>query len=70
MKIKVGAVSPSIKGDRFEVMRRYVEGQDLDLIVFPEEFLGQISLLADQRLYQRKKWFKRFQVLLRRIMCI
>jgi predicted amidohydrolase len=38
--VRVGAVSPSIKGDRFEVMKKYVEGQDLDLIVFPEEFFG------------------------------
>ena len=40
MIVRVGAVSPSIEGDRFKVMHRYVESRDLDLIVFPEEFFG------------------------------
>jgi len=40
MKVKVGAVSPSCKGDRFQVMKEYIESKDLDLICFPEEYLG------------------------------
>lgn len=48
--VKVGAVSPPIKGDRFEVMRKYVEGQNLDLIVFPEEFFG-IDFVTDKPTY-------------------
>lgn len=40
MKIKVGAVSPSCKGDRFQVMKEYIKGGNLDLVVFPEEYFG------------------------------
>lgn len=40
MKIKVGAVSPSCYGARFQVMQKYIEGKNLDLIVFPEEYFG------------------------------
>jgi hypothetical protein len=60
--IRVGAVSPSIKGDRFKVMKKYVERQDLDLIVFPEEFFGT-DFVTDKPTYipledvVREVWF-------------
>lgn len=40
MKIKAAAVSPSIKGDRLQVMKKNIEGKNLDLAVLPEEYFG------------------------------
>jgi len=40
MKIRVGAVSPPVEGDRFETMRKYIEKKKLDLVCFPEEYFG------------------------------
>ena len=40
MKVKAAAVSPPIKGDRLQVMKRCIEEKTLDLAVFPEEYFG------------------------------
>ena len=40
MRIKVGVVSTSFTGDRFQIMEDYVKSENLDLICFPEGYFG------------------------------
>jgi len=40
MRIKVGVVSTSFNGDRFQIMKEYIRSQKLDLICFPEGYFG------------------------------
>lgn len=40
MRIKVGVVSTSFIGDRFQIMEDYVKSEKLDLVCFPEGYFG------------------------------
>jgi predicted amidohydrolase len=60
MRIKVGVVSTSFTGNRFQIMERYVKSEKLDMVCFPEGYFGitdeqlrHIELFPSQEVMQK-----------------